>query len=150
MNNTIRGNLDWLGYREVPNFPQKLNILEHLLLYFFVLKRKEMKLFAALQLFKWFECFLLKVDITKIINMTVSIDILNLCIYRKNWTLINVRMFSEIWMVRIPLTQTNISTSFFFTHFDRLRFQVQIEMKQTPFTKMNTEHTGVFTYQPNI
>ena len=37
-----------------------------------------------------------------------------------------------------------------FTYFDTLGFQVEIEKKQTPFTitKLNTVHTGVFTYQP--
>ena len=36
-----------------------------------------------------------------------------------------------------------------FTYFDRLSFQVQINKKQTSFTvtKLNTLHTGVFTYR---
>ena len=35
-----------------------------------------------------------------------------------------------------------------FKYFGRMGFQVQIEKKQTPFTvtKLNTVHTGVFTY----
>ena len=39
-----------------------------------------------------------------------------------------------------------------FTFFDRLSFWVQIEKKQTPSTvfKLNTVHTGVFTYQPKF
>ena len=38
-----------------------------------------------------------------------------------------------------------------FTIFDTLSFQNQIKKKQMPFTvtKLNTVHTGVFTYQPN-
>ena len=38
-----------------------------------------------------------------------------------------------------------------FTYFDRLSFPVQIQKNQTLFTvtKLNTVHTGVFTYQPN-
>ena len=38
----------------------------------------------------------------------------------------------------------------FSTHFERMSFQVQTEMKQPPFTvtKKNTVHTGVFTRQP--
>ena len=36
------------------------------------------------------------------------------------------------------------------TYFHRMRFQVQIEKKRTPFTVtvLDTVHTGVFTYQP--
>ena len=39
-----------------------------------------------------------------------------------------------------------------FTYSEKLSFQIEIEMKQVPFTpiKLNTVGNGVFTYQPNI
>ena len=63
--------LAYKGFRNVLKLPLKVNILEHLLLYLFVLKRKELKPFAILQLFRRIESFLLKVHIINGIHMTV-------------------------------------------------------------------------------
>ena len=81
----------------------EVKILEHLLLYLFVLKRKELKPFAILQLFKRIESFVLKVHIINGIHMTVWFGILNLCHYQNNWTLKIVKIWFEtlmIWIVR--------------------------------------------------
>ena len=47
----------------------------------------------------------------------------------------------------VELNQYSLYGSF--TYFNRLRFQVQTEKKQNLFTetRLNTVHTGVFTYQ---
>ena len=49
----------------------------------------------------------------------------------------------------VELKQYSYSGSVAF--FDRLRFQVQIEKKQLPFTvtKLKNVHNGVFTHHPN-
>ena len=63
----------------------KPNILGQLLLYVFVLKRKDLQLFADLQLFKKHGSFVVKVLMTKTIDMIVWIGVLIHCQYLNNW-----------------------------------------------------------------
>ena len=93
--------------------PLKLNILRNLLLYLLVLKQKELKPFALLQPIKKLVNSVLKVRVTIETDMIVWIGILNLCLYRKNWTLVNVGNQSKTLMVRIALNKTNIITMAF-------------------------------------
>ena len=71
VNNTFGDNLAQLGYRNELKLPLKSNVAEHLLLYFFVPKRKYIKLFVALQPFEKHECFVLKLCITNGLEMVV-------------------------------------------------------------------------------
>ena len=91
------------GYRNVSKLPLKLNILEHLLLHLFGLKEKQSKLFAALQQFKRFVCFVLKVQMTTFIDMIVWIGILIVRLYQKNYNPMIPDNMSKILMLRTAL-----------------------------------------------
>ena len=77
--------------RRVLILPTKLSEVELLVLYFFLLKRKELKSFPALQPFRRLMCFVPKVHMVKIIDRIVWIGELILCLYQKNWTLMIVK-----------------------------------------------------------
>ena len=65
--------------------------------------QKYSKSFAALQLFKRIESFVIKVQIINGKEMTVWIGRLILCHYQKYWTLMNLKILFETLMARILL-----------------------------------------------
>ena len=129
-------------------FPLQLNILESLPLYLFVLQRKNINLVAFLQLFKKSRVFMLEVHIINCIHAILWHGILVLCLYHKNWTLMNVKKTIRNLNGTDSAELNQFCKNASLTFFGRLSFQVQIEKKHMPFTvsKLNTVHTGVFTY----
>ena len=80
--------------------------------------------------------------------MTVSIGILIIFHYQKDWTLMKIKNSANLnGTDSAKVNQFSCKGSITFS--DRLSFCVQIEKKQTQFsvTKLNTVHTGVLTNQ---
>ena len=117
-----------------------MNILENWLLYLFVPIRKHLKPFGALQPFKRLVCFVVKVVMTKITDMVVWVGILTLCLYQKNWTLMNLKNNKGNLnsMDGVELNQYSYNGSS--TYFVRLSFQVQIEKKTNVIHCNQIEH----------
>ena len=105
LNKAICDNLAQHGYRNVLKLPPKLIILEHLFLYLFVLKRKELKIFAVPQLFKKVKTFVLKVHIIDGIDLIRHVwnGKLIPCRYQNNFTLKILKKIFETLMIRIVL-----------------------------------------------
>ena len=106
----VRNNLRHFSLTRVQNilkFPLKSNKLEQLLLLLFVLKQKQVKVFANLQPIKRHERFLLKVHITKTIDMIVWIGIKFSGHYMKNWMRMNAIIVSETSKIQTVLNWIN-------------------------------------------
>ena len=71
------------------------SVLDNLLLFLFVRQRQVKTIYTALQLFKGFDSFVPKVDVTVFRDTLIWIGILSQCLYQKDWTQVNVKKLSQ-------------------------------------------------------
>ena len=104
--------LKQFSLKRVQNFTQAPSELEYskpiASVFFFVLMKKKLNSFAALQPFKKFACFALKMHRKNFEDMIYWIGIITLCFYQRNWTPKKVQVLTESLLLRIPPKQTNI------------------------------------------
>ena len=86
---------------------------------------------------------------TNIIDKIVTISILIPFSYAKNWIQTEEEILPESHKWTDSAELNCYSYKIYFTYFDRITFQVQVEKKQIPITvtKLNIVPTGVITYQ---